>query len=277
MQYARRKTMTKLGLLFGPGGAASWRQSPAEQTMKAMTPVPSLALALAVLFGVAAGAAAQDDWLGVCRSDEGKVEERIAACSRVVGDKDRSAEERAEAHALLAQIHESNGEAERAVAELSAAIALSPGDASLFIHRGNLLAARGDVEGAIDDYNAAARLNPGDAAVYYNRGNAYEQSGRYREAIADYDKAIGIEPGYAEAFNNRGLAYHNLREFPAALADFERALALAPDDADIYYNRGNTYFEMRQLAKARADFRKALAIDPDHDEAKAALEELAKR
>ena len=56
---------------------------------------------------------------------------------------------------------------------------------------------------AIADYTAALNLTPNDARLYNNRGSAYAAEGKLDQAIVDYDEALRIDPNNADAKRNR--------------------------------------------------------------------------
>src|SRR5260370_19606022 len=64
------------------------------------------------------------------------------------------------------------GDNDRAIADFSAVIRLTPTDPDGFSNRGATWKLKGDTEHAIADLNKAIRLNPKDACAVYNRAAA---------------------------------------------------------------------------------------------------------
>lgn len=55
-------------------------------------------------------------------------------------------------------------------------------------------AAANDADRAIADYTAAIRLDPKYANAYFNRGNGYNSKNDTARAIADYTEVIRLDP-----------------------------------------------------------------------------------
>ena len=106
---------------------------------------------------------------------------------------------------------------------------------------------------AIAQYTAAIALAPENAEVYIYRGHAYYYTGDFAAAFADFNTAIALAPEDAWFYNNRGLAYRYIGDFAAAIADFNKAIALAPEDAGAYCNRGEAWLHRKAWEKAKAD------------------------
>src|SRR5262249_30332855 len=84
---------------------------------------------------------------------------------------------------------------------------------------------------AIADYSEPIRLSPKWAWPWFRRGNAYSELGKHDKAIADYDKAIELESKPVSAWYNRGNAYNRLGQPEKAIADLSRAIELDHVDA----------------------------------------------
>ena len=106
---------------------------------------------------------------------------------------------------------------------------------------------------AIEQYTAAIALAPENAEVYIYRGHAYYYTGDFAAAFADFNTAIALAPEDAWFYSNRGLAYRYIGDFAAALADFNKAIALAPEDAYAYCNRGEAGLHRKAWQNAKAD------------------------
>ncbi len=89
------------------------------------------------------------------RCNKGTVEEKLAACSRLI--------------------------AKRALRGKNLAAA--------YINRGIAHSSKNDYDLAISDYSAAIKLTPTSSAAFSNRGNAYFDKREYDLAISDYNEA----------------------------------------------------------------------------------------
>jgi tetratricopeptide (TPR) repeat protein len=98
-------------------------------------------------------------------------------------------------------------ELERAIAYFTAAISLNPPPAKTadaFYYRGLAYLRKNDFDRAIADNTEAIRLSPNNFYAFNNRGLAYHGIGDYDRALADYNEAIRLNPFFANAFCNRG-------------------------------------------------------------------------
>lgn len=135
----------------------------------------------------------------VCDDDAASIQERIAACTAVIGDASTPPSDRAEALATRGELHGDAKDHDRAIADLTAAIAIDPKMAGAFILRGNAFDAKGEADKALADYEAAIRLEPNDPVGYFNRAEVHQAKGNVELAQRDYARALEIDPAYEGA------------------------------------------------------------------------------
>ena len=114
--------------------------------------------------------------------------------------------EAAEAHYLLAQSLEEQGQLEGAAESLARATALRPGFADAHNDLGRVLLALGRTDAAIASCRRALELRPRFAAALGNLANAERARGALAAAIEGYRQVIALEPALAEAHRNLGSA-----------------------------------------------------------------------
>jgi lipoprotein NlpI len=126
------------------------------------------------------------------------------------------------------------GQWDEAIAVLSQAIAaggLSSADlVTAHTDRGYAYFGKSQADKAIADYTAAIRLAPNDADAHSLRGWAHFTEGKMKQAIADSAAAIRVDPNSAFAFRNRGRAQLYAGQARPAADDFAAAVKLAPSD-----------------------------------------------
>jgi tetratricopeptide (TPR) repeat protein len=145
-----------------------------------------------------------------------------------------------------------------------------------YTNRGARYRERGDNDRAIADLSQAVALDPKLAMAYNDRGIAYAVKGDNDRAIADLNQAIALDPKFAKAYNNRGLAYAVKGDNDRAIADEDQAIALDPKYAIAYYNRGFAWEKKNDLQKALADFKKFTELDPADPDGPAAIARVTK-
>ncbi len=127
-------------------------------------------------------------------------------------------------------------DAERLYRDVAAA---APAQAAEVHHwLGVLYAQTARLNEAIAQLTEAVRLDPGNAAAHCDLGSALGQQGHSDAAIAAFRQALRLTPGAAPAHLNLGVALAQQGAFDEAVACFERAIALAPDAAEPYRSLG---------------------------------------
>jgi lipoprotein NlpI len=125
---------------------------------------------------------------------------------------------------------------------------------------------RGDVDRAIADFTEAIRLTPSFPPPYGNRCLAYDDKGDFDRAITDCNEAIRLNPNYVPAYLNRGLAYHAEANDDRAIADYDEAIQQKPLVA-AYDDRSIAYFTKGDYNRAITDLNEAIRIDPTYSAA----------
>lgn len=201
--------------------------------------------------------------LGVVRAQQGQSEEALAEITAALAIRPGDPDALLNHASMLKTLNRSD----EALAGFGRALAMRPGWPQALNNRGTVLQALGRFEEALADYDAALAVSPDYVEALSNRGSVLQDLKRPAEALICYDQALRLAPQYAAAFNNRGSALLDLRRFAEALACFDRVLALRPDDAQALNNRGNAMQGLLRYDEAIASYDRALAIRPDYPEA----------
>jgi tetratricopeptide (TPR) repeat protein len=85
---------------------------------------------------------------------------------------------------------------------------------------------RGEHELALADLNAALHLTPDSAHVLAVRAETLFKGGRIADARRDIEQALKIDPNFAAALTTRGAIHEALGRKVEAVADFKRALEI---------------------------------------------------
>ena len=119
------------------------------------------------------------------------------------------------------------GDGAHAVQSLSAALALSAGDADLFADLARAQAMRKNWHEVDLDLNAALQLSPRRADLLVLRASARRALKHYEEANKDLETALKLKPGDGDALVERGLLRKELGDLGGARRDFQAALKSA--------------------------------------------------
>ncbi|HEX3917167.1 MAG TPA: sulfotransferase [Caulobacteraceae bacterium] len=129
---------------------------------------------------------------------------------------------------LRAMDHEDNGRLDEALADLTRASELGPGDYSVLNALGLCLGRLGRPEEAVGRFEAALALRDDFAPAWFNLGGALEQLGETARAVNAYAKAAELAPGNALAWSNLAWLAARRGDRAAAESYARRALALRP-------------------------------------------------
>ena len=197
-----------------------------------------------------------------CMNDKNSVppDTAIAGCNNVIQDTTGNLATafyfRGEAHALKRDY-------DRAIADYTQAIALSPNDADFLNGRAAAYEAKKDLDRAMADYNQAIKVNPKAVAVFNSRAAVFQRKGDYARASADYGAVTRLQPNNADAWGARcWVRAIDGRELRQALSDCDQALKIRPDSADVLDTRGVVNLKLNQNDAALRDFDAALKLEP---------------
>jgi tetratricopeptide (TPR) repeat protein len=130
-----------------------------------------------------------------------------------------------------------------------------PLDAAGYARRGSASAARHDYEHALADLTRAITLAPGEPDYLYERARAYLSVGQTDKELADLDQVLMLKPDHLHALVTRALL-RAWRHDPAEAvnADLDAADRAAPKEWGERLVLGNLYMAERNYPAAIAQF-----------------------
>ena len=143
------------------------------------------------------------------------------------------------------------------------ASAQGPEDAAALARRGTASAGRHDYDSALADLTRATELEPGNADYFYERGRVFWAKREQRKAMADFDRAIELKPEFVSALLSRAEVRLNARNVPEARADLDAIDKIAAKQADVRYEMAFAYERALLLAPAIAQFDLWIAAHAD--------------
>lgn len=188
----------------------------------------------------------------------GKAREAASACAAEGGP---------DGLIIRAQADAALDENDAALADLGAALKLSPFSTLAHYDRGLVYLSQSDYDAAVADFSAVAEVDPTDVDAIYERGLAYWSLRKTDLAAHDFDTVIAKYPQFEDAWRLRGLCHAEQGDWSAAAADDTSALALNPADTDLYFNRGLAEEHLAQHKAAIADFGVVVSRNPDDGDA----------
>ena len=152
-----------------------------------------------------------------------ETEARIADCGKIIDDKDRTAEARAEALALRGRAYSEGKDWDRALADFTAAIALhskdgagAAGQSPIYVARAAAYLGKGDHKDALADFSAAIRTDASNGAALLGRACEWAAAGSLANAEADLKHAAALTKDQPDAACSAAL--EALRAKPAKTA-----------------------------------------------------------
>jgi tetratricopeptide (TPR) repeat protein len=143
-----------------------------------------------------------------------------------------------EALRLLARIRQAAGDLDDALALLSRARSLAPGNPAVLLHIGLVLNRCGHTERAMKAYREAIESDPSDPAPRVNLGLIHlQQLGDPCSAEAHFRAALSWVPDSVEAAANLGLALHDQGCYAEEFEVYRRALSAHPESTELRWHR----------------------------------------
>merc|ERR1712054_632156 len=88
-----------------------------------------------------------------------------------------------------------------------------------------------DYEKAVEDLTAAIALDPSNQVFYSNRSVAFTAMQMYEKALEDADECIRLQPTWAKGYSRRAAAKFHLGDLQAAKIAYSKAWASSPTNA----------------------------------------------
>lgn len=187
-----------------------------------------------------------------CSKDATDKSAAIAACSRLIDGKTLRGEKLAAAYVARGQAYGAQGDVDKALADMNAAVRAQPGNADTLFSRAYYQIQKENYDAALADYTAALRLMP-DASTFAGRAAAYYHKGDYDKAFLDIDKAIEFDGNTGDYYYTRGLVQNARGRHHEAARDFESAITFKSPVPDIACQRGVANFYDGEFREAVDD------------------------
>ena len=134
-------------------------------------------------------------------------------------------------------------------------------DTAAYVYRAIVLAKRGENDRAAADLTAALRLSPKSAAALFDRALFFAAAGDEKRAKDDLEALLRAHPDFAYAWYNLGVMNLKAGRNDAAMRDFERVLALVPQSANARSNIGVALVREKKYQEAWRAFAQAAEIN----------------
>lgn len=154
--------------------------------------------------------------------------------------------EHLEARKKRAEAYSSEGELEKAQADVEQLLQRFPENDSYWQLKGEVLIRLGfRVEEAVAALRKAVALNPENTTARANIANYYFNAQRYPEAIAAYTEHIQATGETPKLYRDRADCQLHLENYQAALADLDKAAELGEEAGNFHLSRGKAQFGLK--------------------------------
>jgi predicted aspartyl protease/Flp pilus assembly protein TadD len=155
------------------------------------------------------------------------------------------------------------GSAEQPSSAAPTSTGAASADAAEIARHGSALAARRDFVPALAELSAAIALSPNEPEFYYQRANAYWANSQAELALADFDHVIVLKQDFLPAYLPRAEIKLLKHDEQGALADMESVDTLAPKQADLRLTLAQIYARIERLPAATEQFGLWMQNHPD--------------
>jgi tetratricopeptide (TPR) repeat protein len=145
---------------------------------------------------------------------------------------------------------------------LLTALKIDPNNADAYAQLGILYARNGLAEKALANLTTAVDLSPKTPRYHWDRGVALYQQGQLEESLTEFLQSTVIDETFVDGFVALGSLHRRLGDREAAQAALEKAVKARPEDPVALVAVGVNAYVAGDTAAARASFEKARGIDP---------------
>ena len=164
-------------------------------------------------------------------------------------------------HVRNAETHLANDDPRAALADLDLAFLATPDDPVVRWLRGRSLSMLGRAEGALAELDAAITLTPNMAQAWLDRSVIHLDRSDWPAAESDASQALALDDALARAWRTRGIARYKLGYLIDAAADLNRALDQEPNNPVSHYWHGMARRAVGDNRAAITDFDAAIRLN----------------
>jgi tetratricopeptide (TPR) repeat protein len=159
------------------------------------------------------------------------------------------------------------GQPAEAIRYYTAALALRPENAGIYLNLGTTLREAGELDAAITAYRRCLALAPRYAMAHFGLANVLRDKGQLDESIAECREAIRLKPDYVEAHHNLGATLSLMGRLDEAITELCEAIRIKKDLPEAHYELGRALKRKGRLDEAIAEYREAIRLEKDFAEA----------
>ncbi len=123
---------------------------------------------------------------------------------------------------------------------------------------------KGEAQRAIAPFSEAVAINPVDRDARLNLANAYLLTGDATNTVLQATEAVNLDHNSAAGYYLLGCGHMHLREFEAAVKALQTSRDLDPKIGAVTFQLGRAHQELGQYDEAIALFQELVSFEPEH-------------
>jgi len=203
---------------------------------------------------------------------DGSIEAAIAQLQAAI----ELSPERAEPHRVLGMVYLADEQYDRAIDELKKALAMNAGDERARLSLADALVRADRFDAAEQSLRETIARLPESGRAHYSLARLFQRQGKQPEALKEFQSAVAFRPliGLNGIYQTMGALAAARQNFDAALDAYSQRVEVQPNAADAHQELGDTYARVSRTDEALAEFAVALSIDPNRASAYASLSQI---
>ncbi len=158
--------------------------------------------------------------------------------------------------------HQSKGNYQRALQYFIEILEHDPGDASIWVEKGDVLQNLGRTTEALAAIDTALRLDPANEYALCKKSRIHCSVGRHADALAVIDVALGITRDKRALFVEKGMVLHELGRNDEAIRILDHAIEMDKKSAYALGAKGRVMWKLERSREALAAFGTAVNREP---------------
>ncbi|SPN97504.1 probable mitochondrial precursor protein import receptor tom70 [Cephalotrichum gorgonifer] len=153
------------------------------------------------------------------------------------------------------------GNTEQAVEDLTKSIEIDPAMTQSYIKLASIRLEQGDADKAFADFTTALAKNDKDPDIYYHRAQLHFIKGEFGEAAKDYQASMDLDRDFIFSHIQLGVTQYKMGSMASSLATFRRTVKTFPNSSEVFNYYGELLLDMGQVNEAIEKFETAVDLE----------------
>lgn len=164
----------------------------------------------------------------------------------------------------LGLLNFNQGNSEKAVVMILAALAIKPDYMDAYLNLGNIYLSVANLSNAQKCYERALELNPNHLGAGSNLGILHRYTGELEKSEALLEKVVELAPTFSGSYINLAKTQMSLKKSHQALESYQKAITLDPQETAFYSLAIKASLASKQLDKAQKFINQLREINPEN-------------